>query len=90
MVALIPFLTPTLTDEAFHDMYLCCHEVSINRADFAQKVAELIIAKRKKTAQENAHLYRKPGNIQLDQYIGDTKMLMAERINLTDWDEWDR
>ena len=71
-------------------MYLCCHEVSPNCDDFTQKVADLIIAMRKKTAQENAHLYRKPGNIQLDQYIGDTKMLMAERINLTDWDEWDR
>lgn len=90
MVALIPFLTPTLTDEAFHDMYLCCCEVNINRNDFAQRVADRIIALRKKTAQENAQLYRKPGNIQLDQYIGDTKMLMAERINLTDWDEWDR
>lgn len=89
-MALIPFLTPTLTDEAFHDMYLCCHEVNINRADFVQRVAGLIIAKRKKIAQENAQLYRKPGNIQLDQFIGDTKMLMAERIDLTDWDEWDR
>ena len=90
MVALIPFLTPTLTDEPFHDMYLCCHEVSINRSDFAQRVADLIISNRKKTAYENAQLYRRPGNVQLDQCIGETKMLMAERINLTDWDEWDR
>lgn len=89
-MALLPFLTPTLTDEEFHEMYLCCHEVSIKRDDFAQRVAEMIITRRKKVARENAELYRKPGNIQLDQYIGDTKMMAAERINLTDWNEWDR
>ena len=89
-MALIPFLTPTLTDEAFNDMYLCCHEVKTYRDDFAQRVAELIIAQRRRITAENAQIYRKPGNIQLDQNIGDTKMLMAERINLTDWDEWDR
>lgn len=88
-MALIPFLTPTLTDDAFHDMYLCCHEVNPHRKDFSEKVADLIIQKRKAIAAENAQLYRKPGNIQLDQNIGDTHMLMAERINLTDWDEWD-
>ena len=89
-MALIPFLTPTLTDETFNEMYLCCHEVNIHHKDFAQKVADLIIQKRKAVATENALLYRKLGNIQLDQNIGDTKMLIAERINLTDWDEWDR
>lgn len=89
-MALIPFLTPTLTDEAFNDMYLCCHEVKQYRTGFAEKVADLIIKKRKAISAENALLYRKPGNIQLDQNIGDTKMLMAERINLSDWDEWDR
>lgn len=89
-MALIPFLTPTLTAEAFNDMYLCCHEVKLYRDDFAQRVSDLIIAKRKSIAAENAQLYRKPGNIQLNQNIGDTSMLMAERINLTDWDEWDR
>lgn len=89
-MALLPFLTPTLTDEEFHEMYLCCHEVSIKRDDFAQRVAEMIITRRKKVARENAELYRKPGNIQLDQYIGDTKMMAAERINLTDWNEWER
>lgn len=89
-MALLPFLTPTLTDEEFHEMYLCCHEVSIKRDDFAQRVAEMIITRRKKVARENAELYRKPGNIQLDQYIGDTKMMAAERIDLSSWDEWDR
>lgn len=89
-MALIPFLTPTLTDEAFNDMYLCCHEVKMYRDDFAQRVSELIIAKRKRIAAENAQLYRKPGNIQLNQNIGDTNMLVAERMDLTDWDEWDR
>ena len=89
-MALIPFLTPKLTDEEYNNMYLCCHEVKINREDFTQRVAELIITQRKRIAAENAQLYRKPGNIQLDQNIGDTKMLMAERIDLTDWDEWDR
>lgn len=89
-MALLPFLTPTLTDEEFHEMYLCCHEVSIKRDDFAQRVAEMIITRRKKVARENAELYRKPGNIQLDQYIGDTKMMAAERIDLSGWDEWNR
>ena len=89
-MALIPFLTPTLTDDAFHDMYLCCHEVKLYRRDFAEKVADLIIKKKKAIATENAQLYRKPGNIQLNHNIGDTQMLMAERIDLTDWDEWNR
>ena len=89
-MALIPFLSSTLTDDTFHDMYLCCHEVNPQRADFAEKVADLIIQKRKAIAAENAQLYRKRGNIQLNQTIGDTHMLVADRINLTDWDEWDR
>jgi hypothetical protein len=89
-MALLPFLTPTLSDEEFHEMYLCCHEINIRRDDFTQRVAEQIIARRKRVARENAELYRRPGNIQLDQCIGDTKMLAAERINLTDWDEWKR
>ena len=87
-MALLPFLTPTLSDEEFHEMYLCCHEINIRRDDFVQRVAEQIIARRKRVARENAELYRRPGNIQLDQCIGDTKMLAAERINLTDWEEW--
>lgn len=87
-MALLPFLTPTLSDEEFHEMYLCCHEINIRRDDFTQRVAEQIIARRKRVARENAELYRRPGNIQLDQCIGDTKMLAAERINLTDWEEW--
>ena len=74
----------------YSSMCLCCNEVSIKRDDFSQRVAERIIERRKKTARENIELYRKPGNVQLDQYIGDTKMLTAEYIDLTDWDEWDR
>ena len=87
-MALLPFLTPNLSDEEFHEMYLCCHEISLKRSDFAQRVAAQIIARRKRIARENAELYRRPGNIQLDQCIGDTKMLASERINLTDWEEW--
>lgn len=87
-MALLPFLTPTLSDEEFHEMYLCCHEINIRRDDFTQRVAEQIIARRKRVARENAELYRRHGNIQLDQCIGDTKMLAAELINLTDWEEW--
>ena len=71
-------------------MYLCCHEVNSSRTDFCQRVAELIIAKRIRIAAENAQLYRKRGNIQLDQNIGETTMLMSERIDLSDWNEWDR
>ena len=89
-MALSPFLTPTLTNEEFNEMYLCCHEVNVSRTDFCQRVAELILAKRKQIATENAQLYRKRGNIQLDQNIGETTMLMSERIDLSDWDEWDR
>ena len=89
-MALTPFLTPTLTDEEFNEMYLCCHEVNISRTDFCQRVINLILARRKQIATENTQLYRKRGNIQLDQNIGDTTMLMSERIDLSDWDEWDR
>ena len=89
-MALTPFLTPTRTNEEFNEMYLCCHEVNISRNDFCQRVAELILAKRKQIATENTQLYRKRGNIQLDQNIGETTMLMSERIDLSDWDEWDR
>lgn len=89
-MALTPFLTPSLTDEEFNEIYLCCHEVNISRTDFCQRVTDLIIAKRKHIAAENAQLYRKRGNIQLDQNIGETTMLMSERIDLTGWDEWDR
>ena len=89
-MALSAFLTPTLTNEEFNEMYLCCHEVNSSRTDFTQRVAELILAKRKRIAAENAQLYRKRGNIQLDQNIGETTMLMSERIDLSDWNEWDR
>ena len=89
-MALLPFLTPNLTDESFNDMYLCCHEVKIYRRDYAAKVAALIVQKRKAAANENAVLYKRTGNIQLDQCIGDTNMLMAERIDLSEWDAWDR
>ena len=89
-MALSPFLTPTLTNEEFNEMYLCCHEVNVSRTDFCQRVAELILAKRKRIASENAQQYRKRGNIQLDQKIGETTMLMSERIDLSDWNEWDR
>ena len=90
VMALIPFLTPTLTDEAFNEIYLCCHEVNIHHKDFALKVSDLIIQKRKSVTAENALLYRKLGNVQLDQNIGDMKILMAVRINLTDWAAWDQ
>ena len=89
-MALTPFLTSTLSDEEFYEMYLCCHEVNNSRTDFCQRVADLILAKRKQIAAENAQLYRKRGNIQLDQNIGETTMLMSERIDLSDWNEWDR
>ena len=89
-MAVLPFLTPTLSDDEFHEMFLCCHEVSTKRDDFVQRVGEQIIARRKRIARENAELYRRPGNVQLDQCIGDTNMLAAERLNLTGWDEWKR
>ena len=89
-MALTPFLTSTLSDEEINEMYLCCHEVNNSRTDFCQRVADLILAKRKQIAAENAQLYRKRGNIQLDQNIGETTMLMSERIDLSDWNEWDR
>ena len=90
VMALIPFLTPNLTTEAFHDMYLCCCEVKVSHHDFSKRVGDLILKERKVMAAKNAVLYKKAGNIQLDHCIGDTKMLMSERIDLSGWDEWER
>ena len=90
VMALLPFLTSNLSDDAFHEMLLCCYEVSIYRCDYTQKVTERIVQKRKSIAAENALLYKRAGNIQLDQCIGDSNILMAERIDLSEWDEWNR
>lgn len=89
-MAMIPFLTDRLNDEGFNELYICCSEVKLYRKDFAQKVAELVVQKRKRIAAENARLYRKRGNVYLNHCIGNTTMLVADRILLTEWDEWDR
>lgn len=89
VVAMLPFLNKYTSDETFNELYLCCTEVKMYRDDFTQRVRTLVIRKRKEWAAERFALYRR-GTIFLDHTIGDTNMLVADRVLLTDWDEWDR
>ena len=88
-MAILPFLTDTLNDETFNELYLCCSEVKLYRPDFEQRVYDLVIKKRKKIAAENTILYGRR-NILLNHTIGNTAMLASDRVILTDWDEWGR
>ena len=90
MTAMLPFLTEYTNDEMFNELFLCCTEVKQSRDDFAEKVQALVIRKRKERAAEKYALYGRGGTVFLNHTIGNTNMLVADRVILTDWDERDR
>ena len=89
-MAMLPFLTDRTTEESFNEMYLCCCEVKQSSRNFVALARKAIKKRWNDIYTENRCLYRRRGNIQLDHNIRGTTMLMAERIDLSDWDEWDR
>lgn len=90
VMAMLPFLTEYTNDETFNELFLCCSEVNLYSDNYPKKVQELVIRKRKDRAAEKAVLYGRRGTVFLNHTIGNTNMLVADRVILTEWDEWER
>ena len=84
------FVDEHTTDDAIHEMIICCYEAwgdpKRNAASRAKSAIQELILKQRR--EYNA-LYNPYRNISFNQCIGDSKTPVSEWLNISDWREWD-